>query len=230
MAEVVERRFVQELPRYYDLYVPDGAGPFPLVVAMHGYGGDKSSMMRLARRIDETDFAIASLQGPHQHIVRSDETDRVSPLKFGFGWATNFKFDESLALHREAVLTVLRDLAGQRRVDASKAFFLGFSQAVALSIRFAFAHPDLTRGIVGICGGIPGDWEEDGEYKDGDFDVLLVATSDDEYYPPERSARNATALKRRARSVERRMFEGGHEVPRDSYPVIDAWLRARATR
>ena len=75
---------------------------------MHGYGGDKSSMMRLARRINEFDFAIASLQGPHQHIVRPEESS--APLKYGFGWATNFKFDESLALHRDAVFSVLREL------------------------------------------------------------------------------------------------------------------------
>jgi predicted esterase len=226
MAEVVERRFTQEFPRYYDLYVPDGPGPFPLLIAMHGYGGDKSSMMRLARRVNETDFAIASLQGPHQHLVRSDEGP--GELRYGFGWASNFKFDESLALHHDAVFAVLRELgAGHRRIDAGGAFFLGYSQAVALTFRFAFVHPHVVRGVVGVCGGIPGDWEEAGEYREGDFDVLLVATSRDEFYPPERSERNARALKQRARSVERRLFDGGHEVPRDAYPVIDGWLRAR---
>src|SRR5207249_4968683 len=129
---------------------PKGNGPFPLVIAMHGYGGDKSSMMRLARRIDETRFAIASLQGPHQHIVHPDEPG--APLKYGFGWATNFKFAESLALHREAVFTILGELGADPHVDASRAFFLGFSQAVALSFRFAFANPELVRGVVGVCG------------------------------------------------------------------------------
>ena len=32
MAEPVERRFVQELARYYDLFVPDGDGPFPTIL------------------------------------------------------------------------------------------------------------------------------------------------------------------------------------------------------
>ncbi len=225
MAESVERRFVQELPRYYDLYIPDGEGPFPLLVAMHGYGGDKASMMRLARRINETDFAIASLQGPHQHIVHPDETG--APLKYGFGWATNFKFSESLAAHHDAMMKVLAETGAHRRIDASKAFVMSFSQAVALSFRFAFANPEVVRGVVGICGGIPGDWEEEPDYCEAEFDVLLVAGSRDEFYPTERSQRNARALKSRARSVELRLFDAAHEVPRDAYPVIDAWLRAR---
>jgi polyhydroxybutyrate depolymerase len=225
MAEVVERRFVQEFARYYDLYVPDGEGPFPLLLAMHGYGGDKSSMMRLARRINSADYAIAALQGPHEHIVQPDEPD--AQLRYGFGWATNFKFAESLALHRDAILKIMDELSERRRVDASRAFFVGFSQAVALNFRFAFVHPERVRGMVGICGGIPGDWDDEGEYRDGDFDVLLVAGSRDEFYPPERSEKNVRALKRRTRSAELRLFDVGHEVPKDAYPVIDAWLRAR---
>ena len=84
MAEVVERRLVQEFPCYYDLYVPDAAGPRPLLIALHGYGGDKASMMRLARRINEQDYVIASLQGPHQHLVYPD--DRKQGLGYGMAW------------------------------------------------------------------------------------------------------------------------------------------------
>ncbi len=68
-AETIERRVVAEFPCYYDLHVPEGGEPKPLVIATHGYGGDKRSMMKLARRINSKDFAIAALQGPHQHLV-----------------------------------------------------------------------------------------------------------------------------------------------------------------
>lgn len=224
MADTIERGFMQELPRYYDLYVPEGEGPFPLVVAMHGYGGDKASMMRLARRIVDTGFAIASLQGPYQHIVAPE--DRSQPLGYGFGWVTNFKPAESIALHADAVLKLLDGVGIDPRIDASRAFLLGFSQAVALIHRFAFTHPERVRGVVGICGGIPGDWE-DGPYRDGDFDVLVVAGERDEFYPPERTGRNAKALERRARSVVCEVFGVGHEVPREAYPVIADWLAER---
>lgn len=226
MAEPLERRFTQELARYYDLYVPDGEGPFPLVVAMHGYGGDKSSMMRLMRRVVGDDrFAIASLQGPFQHVVEPE--DRSQPLKYGFGWVTNFKSDEAIAMHHDAVFRVLDELGADARVEADRAFFVGFSQAVGVIHRFAFAHPERVRGVVGLCGGIPGDWAGEGKYRDADFDVLCVGATRDEFYPPERSEQMARALERRARTVEFRLFDAPHEVPREAYPVIDEWLRAR---
>lgn len=225
MSEPVERRFTQEFPRYYDLYVPDGDGPFPLVLAMHGYGGDKSSMMRLARRISETRYAIAALQGPHQHVVYPEHRDQA--LKYAFGWASNYRFDESLALHRDAIDTVLRDAAGDPRIESDRAFLLAFSQAVAFNFRVALVNPSRVRGVVGICGGVPGDLATNGDYSRGDFDVLMVGGATDEFYGPERMRTNCAALEPFVRSVEVRIFECGHVVPRDVHPLIDEWMAVR---
>jgi phospholipase/carboxylesterase len=226
MADVVERRTPQQVFSHYDLYVPAGAeGPAPLLVALHGYGGNKESMMRAARRINDRDFAIASLQGIHQHIVYPE--DRSQPLGYAFGWLTNFKPEESIAVHHTAVAGIIHALDVERVADASRVFLLGFSQSVALNFRYAFTHPEKVKGVVAICGGIPGDWEADGKYRAGDVDVLYVGGEDDEFYPPERIERNAEALRSRARRVEVSLFDAGHEVPRAANSVIDAWLRER---
>jgi hypothetical protein len=42
---------------------------------------------------------------------------------------------------------------------------LGFSQTCALNYRFAFTHAGTLRGVVGICGGLPGDWETGERYQ-----------------------------------------------------------------
>ena len=227
MAEPVERSFPQSISRHFMLYVPEDDGPFPLVVAAHGYGGDRTSMMRLARRIGGDAWAVASLQGPYQHLVYPE--DRTKPLGVGFGWLTNFEPDAAVALHAEYVLEVAREAAADPRVEADRFFLLGFSQASALNFRFAFAHPERVGGVVAICGGIPGDWET-GPYRDGDFDVLLIGGENDDFYPPDRMRANGEALRRRARSVDVRIFDVGHEVPREAYTVIFEWVRDRRSR
>lgn len=225
MSEPIERRFTQEFPRYFDLFVPDGDGPFPLVIAMHGYGGDKSSMMKLCRRIGESRYAFAALQGPHQHVVYPEQRDQA--LKYAFGWASNYRFDESLAMHRDAIGNVFRDVADDPRIDSGRAFLLAFSQAVAFNFRVALADPGRVRGIVGICGGVPGDLATNGDYRKAEFDVLMIGGSTDEFYDPERMKVNCAALEPFVRSVELRIHECGHVVPRDVHPFIDAWLSAR---
>jgi phospholipase/carboxylesterase len=225
MPEITERRITQEFPCYYDLYIPEGDKPKPLLIAMHGYGGDKTSMMKLARRINDNAYVIAALQGPHQHLVMP--TKESPQLGYGFGWLTNFKPEESVALHHRLVLDIIGTLKASGEADTGKVFLLGFSQAVGVNFRFAFTHPDLVRGVIAICGGIPGDWESNDHYKSGNIDVLYIASERDEYYTPERIRQNTEALKRRAGSVELRFFDAGHEVPRGSFVVINEWLETK---
>jgi len=183
-------------------------------------------MMRAVRRIDPDGFAVASLQGPHQHVVRPERADEA--LGYGFGWLTNFKPDQSIGLHHNAVLRVVDELTAERVADPERVFLLGFSQAVALNFRFAFTYPERVRGVVGVCGGIPGDWGEEGRYLSGDVDVLYVGGRADEFYGPERVEQNAEALRRRARSVDVRLYDTGHVFPRAANPDIRAWLLGRA--
>jgi phospholipase/carboxylesterase len=225
MADVFEERIAQEAHLYADVFLPDGVPRPPLVIALHGYGGDKVSMMKLARRIFRDELAIASLQGPHPHVIYPK--DRSQPLGFGFGWVTNFRPDESIALHRGAVLELLSRLGARGAIDPARVFLLGFSQSVAVNFRFAFTHPELVGGVVGICGGIPGDWGAPDKYQSAAFDVLVVGGTRDEFYPPERVRANAEKLREKARAVETLILEAGHEVPPGSQEPIRDWVTHR---
>ncbi|HMV50173.1 MAG TPA: hypothetical protein PLD20_13415 [Blastocatellia bacterium] len=225
MIEPIERHIEQTFPCYYDLYLPESDAPKPLLIALHGYGGDKRSMMKLARRINDSDFAIAALQGPHQHLVMP--TAESPKLGYGFGWLSNFKPEDSVALHHRLVNQIIDELGASGQADTSRVFLLGFSQACGVNFRYAFTH-NRVRGVVAVCGGIPGDWDAEDKYDGGEVDVLYIAARRDEFYTPERMQQNADALKRRARSVEVQFFDAKHEVPRESYSVIDEWLRQQA--
>ncbi len=183
-------------------------------------------MIRIVRGINRAPIMRSrSCLDPHQHLVRPAE--KGGRLGYGFGWLTNFQPEESVALHHRAVRDLIRTLGELGEADASRVFLLGFSQSVGVNFRFAFTHPELLRGIVAICGGIPGDWEAEGKYAAAPIDVLYIGAERDEFYPPEVIRQNARALERRARAVETHVCDADHEVPRASYPMIDAWLRER---
>src|SRR3977135_603059 len=151
-----DRTITATVNLYYDLKEPQ-ARPAPLLLALHGYGASKRQMMREAQLIATDNFAIAALQGFHQHL--KDPKEPGGPLRFGFGWLTNFQPEESVAVHHRALLDLIALLSAEGVADHERIFLLGFSQSCALNYRFAFSHPDLLRGVIGICGGIPGDWE-----------------------------------------------------------------------
>ena len=200
---------------YYDLR-PGTVSPAPLLIALHGYGANKRQMMREVQMMAPEQFAIASVQGFHQHIKEPREAG--GPLRFGFGWLTNFKSEESVAVHHRAMLDLIEILTDEGVADPSRIFLLGFSQSCALNYRFAFTHPDHLRGVVGICGGIPGDWETNSAYKQTQLDVFHLAGIRDEFYSPERVKDYEQQLKTRARSVKFKSYDAPHDFVPEMRP------------
>lgn len=213
-----------EVRLYYDLYAPREEAS-PLLVALHGYGSNKGWMMREARRHAPEGFAVAALQGPHQHMKEPREPG--APLRYGFGWLTNFRPEESVALHHRAVLDLVESLVARGVARRDRVFLLGFSQSCALNYRFAFTHRESLRGVVGICGGIPGDWETNPAYGETRAAVLHLSGARDEFYTPERVAPYAGQLRRRARDVEARTYDAAHEFVPEMRGDVRAWLAER---
>ncbi len=206
---------------YYDLR-PGAISPAPLLIALHGYGANKRYMMREAELMAPEQFAIASLQGFHQHMREPREAG--GPLRFGFGWLTNFRTEESVAIHHRALIDLIETLSDEGFVDPKRVYLLGFSQSCALNYRFAFTHTDRLRGVVGICGGIPGDWETSPTYREADIDVLHLTGTRDEFYPPERVRDYERQLKTRARSVTFRSYDATHEIVPEMRSDVVQWL------
>jgi predicted esterase len=216
-----------ETKLYYDLYVPDdGDAPHPLLIALHGYGANKRQMMREARQLAPPRFAIASLQGFHQHI--RDPREAGGPLRYGFGWVTNFHPDESIIMHHTALIDVMDKLTGRKVADAASIFLLGFSQSCALNYRFAFTHADRLRGVVGICGGLPGDWETSERYRKTEAAVFHLSGKSDDFYTPERVKDYGARLSERAARVEMKSYDAGHEIVPTMREDVRAWLQAQA--
>ena len=217
----IDRSLTARINLYYDLHSTT-TEPAPLLIALHGYGANKHQMMREAQQMAPEGFAIASLQGFHQHIKEPREPG--GPLRFGFGWLTNFRSEESVQIHHQALLDLIRSLTDEGIADSRKIYLLGFSQSCALNYRFAFTHPEQLKGVIGICGGIPGDWDENPVYQVSQLDVLHLTGNRDEFYPPERVRDYEKQLASRARSVTFKSYEATHEIVPAMREDIRQWL------
>ena len=220
----IERTLTAEIKLHYDLQLPE-LTPAPLLIALHGYGASKRQMMREARLVASPNFAIAALQGVHQHIKEPRESG--GPLRFAFGWLTNFYPEDSVAIHHRALLEIINTLVAEGAVDRRQIFLLGFSQTCALNYRFAFANPDVLRGVIGICGGLPGDWETSEIYQPTDAAVFYLSGTRDEFYPPSRVADYGDKLRQRAGDVVVKSYDAGHEIVPAMREDLQAWLSER---
>ena len=211
---------------YYDLQ-PAPESNAPLLIALHGYGAFKEQMMREAQQIAPEGFAIASLQGFHQHMKEPRQPG--GPPRWGFGWLTSYRSEDSVAIHHQAVIDLIDKLTGDGVADPARVFLLGFSQSCALNYRFAFTHPERLRGVVGICGGIPGDWETSSVYREASIDVFHLAGTEDEFYPPSRVADYEKQLGTRARKVTSKSYHAAHEIVPEMRADVKQWLAQHAS-
>ncbi len=78
--------------------------------------------------------------------------------------------------------------------------------------------------MVGICGGVPKDWEED-KYQTVASPILHISRSDDEYFPAEVARGFSERLRHHASDVEFHMLAGGHRFPSKAGPIARNWMQ-----
>ena len=212
-----------QIKLYYDLYIPESIEKIeknaPLLIAVHGYGAHKRYMMREAKMIAPDNFVIAAVNAPHQHFRQTE-----SGYKIGFGWLTDYKAEESVALHHHFLLEIIENLADRNLIDRNKIFLYGFSQACALNFRFAFTNPEIARGILAVCGGIPSDLETNESYKPFAAETFYLYGDKDEFYPLEKFQTFERNLNEILPNFQSKQYSATHEITDEMREDIKNWV------
>jgi len=219
--ETTDLTLKAEINLYYDLHIPEGARQAPLIIAVHGYGAHKRYMMREARSVAPENFVIASVQGPHQHFRPTADGYRI-----GFGWLSEHKPEEYIRLHHDFLLRIIEKLDADELIDTSQIYLYGFSQACALNFRFAFTHPAVASGVIGVCGGIPGDLDTNPIYNAFSARTLYLYGDDDEFYTQEKFADYEKRLRERLPNFTSKQYKAKHEITNEMRGDIKAFLNS----
>ena len=187
-----------------------------LFVALHGFGQTPEMMLPLTEKLVGGLHVVASLEAPGAFFLNGS-------MEVGCCWATSRHPASAIRLHHDMVAHVLCEAGRQYGIPPERHFLVGFSQPVSLNYRFAATCPGSVRGVIGLCGGLPGDWET-GHYRPVDAAVLHIARREDEYYPPAVTEHYAQKLRLRVEDVEFHLIEGGHRFPSKGDALVAGWL------
>ena len=221
----MEKFFRSAIRRYYEVELPSDPSHrkhWPVLIAMHGYEGNKDSMMRVANHIAHGDMVVISLQGPYQFFRRFGRNPRN--FRVGFGWGTPYKMEDSIQLHHRDLETIVQHAVKEYRVNPQRIFLLAFSQACSLNYRYVFTHPRAIHGAISVCGGVPGDWMDNPQYRAAATHVLHIAARQDQWYSEEKNLEIRRQLGQRAATVDFRFYNSTHKFPRKSLPHIRRWI------
>lgn len=205
----------------YLLHVPESIDDSTLLIAaLHGYGSNAHDMLRLTTSAVGRSHIVASLQAPHQLYTSA----LGAGAHAGYNWGIRQHWQSAVDTHHRMLQHVLGELRARFHLGPERTVLLGFSQPVGLNYRFAATHPGWVGGVVGICGGVPRDWEQSG-YQPMNAAILHISRDEDEFYPVPVVQDFPSRLRQYASDVEFHLLPGGHRFPSKAAPLIQTWLR-----
>lgn len=191
-----------------------------LVLTLHGYGSNPDAMLRLTAMTVGENCVIASLRGPNQHyLAPTPAGDEV-----GYNWGTRRHPELNIPLHHEIVRAVGAELRRRYSIPARRTMLMGFSQPVGLNYRLIGTYPEEAGAVVGICGGVPKDWEE-AKYGHVTAPLLHISRSEDEFFPSEVALGFRDRLEKHADDVEFHLLPGTHRYPSRAGPLVRNWMQ-----
>ena len=219
---VEQHAFEARLECRYLLHIPNALDRNSLlIITLHGYSSNPEVMLRLTAGLVGNGHVMASLEAPNQHYVTDGLPNRQSVP--GYNWGISTHWEAAVRLHHDMLLQTLAALRERFKMGRDRCLLVGFSQPVGLNYRFAGTHPGEVAGIIGLCGGVPRDWEE-GKYRPIEAAVLHLSRDQDEYYPVEVVKKFPERLRVHATDVEFHLLEGPHRFPSKASGIARAWI------
>jgi poly(3-hydroxybutyrate) depolymerase len=197
----------------YRVFVPagyDGSKSYPLVVALHGMGGDENSI-----------FESYPPGGPSVVKAQAEQRGYLVVCPKGRGTA-----DMYLAKAEQDVLDVLAEMRRVYKVDGQRIYLTGHSMGGYGTWSLSQAHPDLFAALAPISGG----GNTAGMVKIAAIPQYVTHGDNDKTVPVERSREMVAAAKAAHTEIVYNEVKGGSHisVATPAWPEIFAFFDAHS--
>ena len=197
--------------RLYRPEAPDGR----VFVLLHGSGGDETTLVGLARKIDPA----ATLVGIRGRLVQNGVTRwyrRLSPTEFD---------QKDVRAEAAAFVAFLAALARDNGLDAANATFLGYSNGANLIAALSVLHPGVVRRAV-LLRAMPVLADAPSADLSRTRFLTISGERDKLYFPF--ASRLASLLADRGAMVESRVVPSGHGIGDEDATIAAQWLAEAA--
>ncbi len=210
----------------YTAHVPAGDGPFPTIIALHGWGANAHDLLGLAPILHRGEAIVLCPQGPFAF----QPGPQMPPA---YGW---FPLSEGKPPDMAAVATAqglleifIDDVCERYPVDPRKLVLAGFSQGGFMAYLVALNDPERYAGLLGMSTWLPSDvvGTIDPHPAHEALPTLMIHGTEDPMISIDRAYASRDALLGLRVPLAFREYEMGHEIRPEALREIVMWLEEK---
>jgi len=191
-------------------FEPAGAGPFPAILAFHGWGANALDLLGLAPYVGGGSFLMLCPQGPLEVPLGGAVGYGWYPISMGGDRPVRADVESTVAAAAEFV-----DHAMARYpIDARKLVVLGFSQGGVMAYNLAMRQPQRFAALVGISTWFPPELVEKAANREAlqQLPTLIQHGSSDPAIDVARARQAVETLRTLKMPLVYREYDCGHEI------------------
>ncbi len=203
-------------------HVPSGDGPFPTILALHGWGASAHDLIGLAPILNGGKCLVLCPQGP--------TAVEIGPNMVGYGWfplsSGRPPDPEEFARGFQSLNHFVDQAFEHYPIDSNHFVLLGFSQGGVMAYEMMLREPERYAGLAALSSWLPQDLaaahppRPEHESKP----VLVMHGTEDPMIPIERGRESRDTLLPYGVNISFREYPMGHEINPDALRALVEWL------
>lgn len=212
----------------YTAHIPAGDGPFPAIIALHGWGASAHDLLGLAPALFDGKAIMLCPQG--QVAVP------FGGGQYGYGW---FQLHvgqppdvEAFERAVEALRSFLDTALARYPIDPERVVVAGYSQGGMMGYALALREPERFAGLAALSSWLAPELVERLPRLPGQegFPVLVIHGTRDGQIDVEKARQSRESLRPYGVAITYREFEMGHEIRPEALQVFLRWLAEKALK
>lgn len=196
-------------------YEPNYA--YPLVVWLHGDGGDERQLMRVMPHISMRNYVAVGVRGPSAAALRPS----------GYGWEQS---EDAICQAQQSVQEAVAAARIKFHVHCERVFLAGFECGGTMALRLALRNPWKYAGALSACGGFPRGQMPLVNLKSlREFPLLMAFGRDSAVYAADDVCRELPLMHSAGLKVALRQYPCEDELTTQMLHDMDVWLMERVT-
>jgi phospholipase/carboxylesterase len=198
------------------IHRPEGEGPFPVFLMLHGWTGDENSMWVFTPRLPDQALLIAPrgiYKAKNSGYSWHPEINKTFPWMIDFNPAVDI------------LLTTITN-GNFPEGDFSKLHLLGFSQGTALAYSIIAMHPERVTSVGGLSGFLPdGSSQWLGKGRLNAKPIFVAHGTEDNLVPVDRARMSVDILEKAGADVTYCEDDVGHKLSAKCFHGLEAFYK-----